>query len=84
MDSSLDWRLQGQGKYLANERLQFKLYAERLTNTDHDHCEFCNGKFTDNIDGTFHEGYTTIDNNKWICSNCFKDFKEMFSFSENY
>jgi len=62
--------------------LQFKVFAERLTNLDHDHCEFCNKKFTENLDGTLQEGYTTIDNYRWICSGCFKDFKEMFSFNK--
>ncbi len=75
-----DWRLQGQENYLMEEELQFKQYKERATKTDHDHCEFCNIKFTDNHSGTLHEGFTTKYDNRWICRSCYSDFNELFKF----
>ena len=48
-----------------------------IPNWDHDHCEFCWGKFS-LADGDEHEGYTTEDNYLWICPACFCDFEAMF------
>ena len=80
MNLQKDWRLQGQEKYLAEKEFRFKTYMLRTTKTDHDHCEFCNSKFSENIPDTLHEGYTTLDNYRWVCSKCFSDFKEWFKF----
>jgi len=75
-----DWRLQGQERYLKSAVLFYKNYADRKTQTDHDHCEFCWAKFSDTIPDALRSGYTTIDNYRWICLQCFNDFKEMFQF----
>jgi hypothetical protein len=74
-----DWRLQGQEKYLKGETLFYRQYADRKTKTDHDHCEFCWAKFSDESDD-LKAGYTTEDDYRWICDKCFDDFKEMFLF----
>ncbi|MGN6400204.1 MAG: hypothetical protein ACTHMD_07120 [Flavisolibacter sp.] len=74
-----DWRLQGQEKYLKGETLFYKNYVERTTKTDHDHCEFCFAKFSDSIADAVKVGYTTADDYRWICQQCFDDFKEMFN-----
>ncbi len=75
-----DWRLQGQEKYLFGAILSFKKYSDRKTTTDHDHCEFCWAKFSDTIPGKLTEGYTTQDDYRWICNECFIDFKDKFKF----
>lgn len=50
---------------------------------DHDHCEFCGTKFSENeID--IKNGYTTEDGYRWICSNCFEDFKNEFNWIIEY
>ena len=75
-----DWRLQGQEKYLKGARLCYKNYVDRKTQTDHDHCEFCGTKFSEAIPDALKAGYTTTDDYRWICLQCFDDFKEMFEF----
>ena len=60
-----------------------KKYAERLTNTDHDHCEFCWTKFSDTIPDSLTEGYTSMGDYRWICGNCYLDFKEHFKWILN-
>ena len=77
-----DWRLQGQEKYLTNRKLMRIPYFRWSKTWDHDHCEFCWDKFSDQPD-TLHEGYTTEDNCYWICQTCYDDFKEMFKWKEN-
>ena len=74
-----DWRLQGQESYLMEVSLKFQSYEPANPKNDHDHCEFCSRKFMkfSNSD-SLTEGYTTKDRYRWICKNCFKDFKETF------
>jgi hypothetical protein len=78
-NTNSDWRLQGQEKYLIGKELVFKNYINRITSTDHDHCEFCGFKFSDTIPGCLKSGYTTADDYYWICENCYLDFKECFN-----
>lgn len=72
-----DWRRQGQERYLAGAKLFFRQYHPYRTEWDHDHCEFCNRKFLEG-QGDLTEGYTTADNYRWICPDCFEDFKREF------
>ena len=76
-----DWRLQGQEKYLAGAELcrrEYRPYS-RKSDWDHDHCEFCSAKFTvEDLPDALHDGYCTPDEYRWICVECFEDFKEMF------
>ena len=76
-----DWRRQGQEKYLFGASLCLKKYSDRKTRTDHDHCEFCSAKFSDIIPGALTEGYTTRDDYRWICEQCFADFNNEFQFT---
>ena len=80
-DKKIDWRLQGQEKYLFGKSLIFTNYAERKTITDHDHCEFCSNKFSNTIPDCLTKGYTTTDAYHWICENCFIDFKNDFEWT---
>ena len=57
-----------------------KRYQTKSDRWDHDHCEFCWAKFTEDIDGTEHEGFTTTDRYYWICDECFELFKNHFGF----
>ena len=41
-----DWRRQGQEKYLKGAKLQLKDYCPHRPEWDHDHCEFCETKFS--------------------------------------
>ncbi|MBK8651580.1 MAG: hypothetical protein IPN23_07725 [Elusimicrobia bacterium] len=76
---STDWRYRGQDKYLKGVALYWKKYKRFRENWDHDHCEFCWKKFTEESDSqNLHEGYTTDNNYRWVCEKCFLDFKELF------
>jgi len=72
-----DWRLQGQERFLLDETLYYRQWKEYKQNWDHDHCEFCMTKFSES-QNTFHKGYTTKDNSRWICPDCFNDFRDLF------
>ena len=74
-----DWRLsRDQIKYLKDEKL-LNISFEKWSETwDHEHCEFCWAKFSE-FDGDLKKGYCTLDKKKWICNECFNDFKEMFN-----
>jgi len=73
-----DWRLQGQETYLKGITLYLKTYTRYSETWDHDHCEFCWAKFTEDHPDTLQEGYTTEDEYHWVCKKCFEDFKDMF------
>ncbi len=76
-----DWRLQGQETYLRGVELCWRTYRRypRNPDWDHDHCEFCWAKFmVEDHPEVLHQGYCTLDDYRWICSECFSDFKEMF------
>lgn len=72
-----DWRLQGQDGYLSGVTLRWKKWKSPSATWNHDHCEFCWEKFSE-LPETLHEGYTTKDEKRWICPECFSDFKDMF------
>lgn len=75
-----DWRLQGQQKYLQGVKLQFSVYHNKSTKWDHDHCEFCSSKFSNNP-ADQNEGYCTLDKSRWICLVCKDDFQHMFQWT---
>jgi hypothetical protein len=74
-----DWRLPG-NEHLTGVKLRYKKYADRNTQTDHDHCEFCGQKFSNDIADSLTEGYTTTDDYHWICTQCFNDLHEQMRF----
>ena len=76
-----DWRLQGQERYLKRATLTFRKYRRNSNDPDwdHDHCEFCWAKFmVDQPPPIADEGYCTLHEYRWICSQCFADFQEAF------
>jgi hypothetical protein len=74
-----DWRLQGQEKFLMGAELSLRKYQPYRKGWDHDHCEFCGKKFSMNNNDTL-EGYATSYGYRWICKECFADFKDIFKF----
>jgi len=76
-----DWRLSGRGDLVAGAVLVRRRYRQYAKNPqwDHDHCLFCWAKFSlGDPPGALHEGYSTEDEYRWICSRCFEDFKDRF------
>ncbi len=74
-----DWRLQGQESYLKGVTLTRRQWRETRPGWDHDHCEFCEAKFADErIPDALHAGWTTLDEYRWICDDCYRDFHEQF------
>jgi hypothetical protein len=81
MANSADWRLQGQERYLKGVELCFRAYRPYPRNDkwEHDHCCFCWAEFAvEDAPNVLHEGYCTPDEYRWICSECFNDFKQLF------
>lgn len=75
-----DWRLrQGQEKYLTGITVVHRRWSQTRPRWNHDHCEFCWATFAayDGAD-VLHEGWTTLDEYRWICDQCFNDFHERF------
>ena len=75
------WRRQGQEKYLKGVTLVRRSYVRYAQNPDwdHDHCEFCYAKFmVEDHPGVLHDGYATLDDYRWICDQCFEDFRDEF------
>jgi len=72
-----DWRLQGQETYLKNKTFLWDHYKPPSPEWDHDHGEFCWKKFSEHPND-LHEGYTTKDQYRWICEQCYNDFKDQF------
>lgn len=82
MVNESDWRLRGQEKYLKGVVLVRRKYHPPSAQWDHDHCEFCWAKFMEiQHPETLTEGYCTENSYRWICDNCFNDFKEQFGFA---
>lgn len=75
-----DWRLQGQEKYLQGALLFRQAYRRFREDWDHDHCEFCGQKFSERS-GDLNVGYATRDCYRWICEDCFRDFRERFQWT---
>lgn len=74
-----DWRLTNQERYLKGVSLVWHSYAPARPKNDHDHCEFCWAKFMEGYHPeTLHEGYSTLDRERWICKRCFDDFVDLF------
>lgn len=71
-----DWRITNQMNFLYRAILK-KTEFVRSEKRDHEHCEFCFGKFGESKD-LLHIGYCTLDDYHWICSECFEDFHKMF------
>ena len=51
------------------------LEGEKIQHLWHDHCEFCWDKVTTDTECEF---YRTEDWHRWICKECFNDFKDKF------
>ena len=73
----IDWRSQGQEKFLQGVKLSRRRYTKLRIDWEHDHCEFCGLKFSEN-QGDMHEGYATLDGYHWVCVPCYNDFKQIF------
>lgn len=76
-----DWRLlRGQLNYLYGSTLIHHNYKSSSKTNDHDHCEFCMQKFGFGA-ADLHIGYSTEDNDIWICEKCYKDFNKLFNWN---
>ncbi|MEZ6009923.1 MAG: hypothetical protein R3F05_19490 [Planctomycetota bacterium] len=75
-----DWRRQGQERYLRGLTFAFMEWVRTQPGWDHDHCEFCNAKFS-NAAGTLRAGYATEDLYRWICPTCYADFWREFGWA---
>ncbi len=74
-----DWRLTNQRNYLYRAALK-KADFKAVPHNDHEHCEFCFEKFGLE-EGCLKSGYCSLDGYRWICGDCFRDFREQFEWS---
>ena len=83
MKSEGNWRLFGQDQYLHGLELVFKRYRSSSNSPIGDHCEFCSREFAEIADGpeVETEGYATRNGFRWICSQCYEDFKAKFEWT---
>lgn len=56
----------------------FGEYAPPRPAWDHDHCEFCMAKFS-LFPGDLKSGYSTTEEQRWVCTQCFMDFRDEFA-----
>lgn len=84
MHADSDWRLHGQERWLPKGAVWFRRpYAPANPANDHDHCEFCTAKFmVGGAYGTLAEGYADAEGQRWICAECFQDFRGRFEWRE--
>jgi len=77
-----DWRLRGQEEYMMNMSFVYKKFVPQEVGEDHTHCEFCWHKFMENaeeVKDASEHGYCSSEQEKWVCEECFEDFKQMFN-----
>ena len=81
----LDWREQGQERYLSGLEFTKEKYTQNNSRWDHDHCEFCGIKFSEEenkLPDSISIGYTTKDRYRWICEECFNFFQKKYNLKE--
>ena len=82
-----DWRRMGQEDYLMGVKLYHVPFTPLSEHRDHEHCEFCFGKFCLHPDHPefLRKGYCTANGNcpgaHWVCPQCFRDFREEFGWT---
>lgn len=81
-----DWRYSEDGEYnyLRGLVMTRKAYARQSEAWDHEHGEFCWQTFAE-YDGadTGREGYSDEAEDYWVCSRCYKDFKDALGWRES-
>ncbi len=79
VDKVNDWRLAGQEKYMGGCTLKEHSVGnlKNRPNEWHEHCEFCMDKIDKKSNNAV---YSTEDEYRWVCTNCFDDLKEYMSF----
>jgi hypothetical protein len=77
---SNDWRITTQEKYLFEAVFEKKIYQKKSVNWDHDHCDFCDKKFSEDPKIGMTDGYYTENRESWVCEQCFSEFKDIFKF----
>ena len=73
-----DWRLTGQDAYMKDAVLK-RVDCDDLKNKSdiwHEHCEFCMSKITNK---TTVGCYSTEDEYRWVCHECYHDFHNLFN-----
>ena len=72
-----DWRIMGQEGYLLDKELLYIQFDRSICIEDYDQCEFCWKCFDEDKDQIQYAYFEPI-GKKWICQDCFNDFKEYF------
>jgi len=70
-----DWRLD-LAKHTKGATLTLKKYVHTGEKWERVHCEVCSEEFSETAPEALREGYTTPDNDYWICPDCFNELKD--------
>lgn len=79
-----DWRNTGQESYLSARSFTWSRFRAPKPSWDHEHCEFCGAKFSEDPND-LQLGYRTVERNdqRWVCEPCFADFSEVLRFRKS-
>ena len=79
--SADDWRWTGKQSYLQGLSFEFGPYHRYSRTWDHDHCELCFAKFSEDAAESLHHGFHAEHEGRWVCDVCFDDFRERFAWT---
>lgn len=71
------WCVEEADNNMRNHVLLKVKFSDRLTETEHEYCEFCMARFG-NVNKDFKEGYRTQNYYYWVCEDCFDEYKEEY------
>ncbi|MCP4806056.1 MAG: hypothetical protein GY913_19255 [Proteobacteria bacterium] len=70
-----DWRGQGQEAYLCGLVWRWSAFTPYRPEWEHDHCECCSIRLS-KAAGDLQSGFVAQDGYRWICKDCFDDFRD--------
>ena len=68
-------------EYLHHKVLKKVQFGLPYSHSDHEHCAHCWAKIS-NFEGDYHYGYFEPISKDWICEGCFREYKDLYGWSE--
>jgi hypothetical protein len=83
MSDEGDWRITSQESYMPGLALRWARWSTKDPAWQHDHCEFCWDEFPATLgnDDSHDWGWVTADGDRWVCDECFADFRSRFQWT---
>lgn len=67
--------------FLVGAKLTYRQFIPTKAK-DHEHCNMCGAKFSDNVND-LRFGYATDDDTGWVCPACFAYYKDEYEWKED-